>query len=266
LQYLLGSVDIPEAAYEDNARLIIEWLRQLKLDDPELQKKIGLERIMAWVGDQLTVDRLRNLFRFRAEDDNSFDRLDWLIVSAGWLHISMAFANSIHKQHLGTSKGRGLSAVFDTLGRKGLQSSKTQGPFFHDLDETLHIIAEAQVRELWLQVGGVKDLAELRQKGPEDLLKLAEKIVSNHASSAALVMRRARNQKDELKEQSIMFLRDVLPYIMLRSAIERGDVGLMEDMIPQMLFGFIGRRNSKYAIEMLELLQALNRDWPPEIR
>ncbi|KAJ7222322.1 hypothetical protein GGX14DRAFT_326506, partial [Mycena pura] len=162
LQFLLGTVDIPEAAYEDNSRLITEWLRQLKLDGKELQKKIGLERVMAWIGDQLTVDRLRNLFRFRAEDDNSFERLDWLVVPAGWLHISMAFANSIHKQHLGTSKGRGLSAAFDQLQRKGLQSSKTQGPFFHDLNETLHIIAEAQVRELWLVVGKVTNLADLR--------------------------------------------------------------------------------------------------------
>ncbi|KAK7059555.1 hypothetical protein R3P38DRAFT_3167995 [Favolaschia claudopus] len=254
IQYLLGTVDIPEAAYEDNARLINEWLKQLGLNDPEIHKKIGLERVMAWVGDQLTVDRLRNLIRFRAEDDNSFERLDWLIPPPGWLHICMAFANSIHNQHLGSPKGRGLSAAFDLLQRKGLQSSKTQGPFFHDLNETLHIIAEAQIRELWLEVGGVANLGDLRQKTPEELYKLAEKIVSDHASS------------DELKEQSIMFLRDVLPYILLRTAIKRGDVGLMEDMIPHMLFRFIGGKHNKYAIEMLELLQGLHRDWPPEVR
>ncbi|KAJ6582640.1 hypothetical protein DFH09DRAFT_1439496 [Mycena vulgaris] len=265
LQFLLGTVDIPEVAYEDNSRLINELLQQLKLDSKALQKKIGLDRIMAWVGDQLTVDQLRNLFRFRAEDDNSFERLDWLVVPAGWLHICMAFGNSIHKQHLGTSKGRGLSAAFDQLQRKGLQSSKTQGPFFHDLNETLHIIAEAQVRELWPLVGKVKSLAELRQRSPEDLHKLAAEIVSQHASSAALVTLRAKNGKDELKEQSVIFLRDVLPYILLRAAIKRGDVGLMEDMIPQLLSRFVAGRNSKYSIERLELLQGLNRDWPPQV-
>ncbi|KAK7006789.1 hypothetical protein R3P38DRAFT_3325890 [Favolaschia claudopus] len=129
LQYLLGT--------DDNARLINEWLHQLGLDaTPELQKKIGLEQVMVWVG----VDRLRNLARFRAEDDNSFERSDWLVSPPGWLHICMVFANSIHKQHIGTSKGRGLSAAFSALGRKGLEKTKTQGPFFHDLDETLHLI------------------------------------------------------------------------------------------------------------------------------
>ncbi|KAF8177824.1 hypothetical protein K438DRAFT_1605927 [Mycena galopus ATCC 62051] len=112
LQYLLGTGNIPEASYEDNANLIEEWLRQLGLNSLEWQKKIALKKIMAWVGDQLTVDRLRNLFRFRGEDDNSFERLDWLVTPPRWLHIQMVFANSLHKQHLGTSKGRGLSAAF----------------------------------------------------------------------------------------------------------------------------------------------------------
>ncbi|KAK6981186.1 hypothetical protein R3P38DRAFT_2893991 [Favolaschia claudopus] len=116
----------------------------------------------------------------------------------------MVFANSIHKQHIGTSKGRGLSAAFSALGRKGLEKTKTQGPFFHDLDETLHIIAEAQFRELWLLVGGVSNLADLRRKSPAELYKLAEKIVSEHASSTALAMNRAKKQVDELKEQSII--------------------------------------------------------------
>ncbi|KAK7012455.1 hypothetical protein R3P38DRAFT_3019300, partial [Favolaschia claudopus] len=196
LQYLLGTVDIPEASYEDNSKLINEWLRQLGLDSPERQKKIGLEQVMAWVGDQLTVDRLRNLYRFRAEDDNSFQRLDWLITPPGWLHIQMAFANSIHKQHLGTPKGRGLSAAFDILKRRGLQTSQTEGPFFHDLSETLHIIAEAQVRELWLEVGHVSNLKELRQRSPEQLYSMAETIFSLHASNHALANLKRKSVTD----------------------------------------------------------------------
>ncbi|KAK7007604.1 hypothetical protein R3P38DRAFT_2644943 [Favolaschia claudopus] len=265
LQYLLGTLNIPEASYEDNSRLIIEWLKQLGYSDDHAQKKLGLEQVMAWVGDQLTVDRLRNLFRFRAEDDNSFERLDWLLFPPGWLHIQMAFANSIHKQHLGTAKGRGLSAAFDILKRRGLQTQRTQGTFFHDLDETLHIIVEAQIRELWMHVGKTTDLQDLRQKTPAELVKLADEILGSHASSAALVQMRVKPQNDEVKTQSIMFLRDTLPYILLRSAVKHGDVGLMEDMIPLMLFRFIGGKNNNYSGEMFELLQGFHREWPPEI-
>ncbi|KAJ7666792.1 hypothetical protein DFH06DRAFT_1294986 [Mycena polygramma] len=265
LQYLLGTLSIPEASYEDNARIILEWLRQMNSDLPDTEKKIGLEQVQVWVGDQLTVDRLRNLFRFRAEDDNSYERLDWLVVPPGWLHIQMAFANSLHKQHLGTAKGRGLSAAFDVIVRKGLQSAATQGPFFHDLNEALHIIAEAQIREVWLEIGKVTNLKELRNKTPEELHDLAGKIVAEHASSGALVRMKLKPRPDELKTQSIMFLRDVLPYILLRSAVKHGDIGFMEDMIPFMLFRFIGGKNTNYTGEMLELHQGLHKEWPPEL-
>ncbi|KAK7036826.1 hypothetical protein R3P38DRAFT_3480578 [Favolaschia claudopus] len=60
-----------------------------------------------------------------------------------------------------------------------------------------------------------------------------------------------------------MFLCDVLPYILLRTAIKHGDVGLMEDLISEMLYRFVGGNNSKY--QMLELLQGLNREWPREL-
>ena len=45
---------------------------------------------------------------------------------------------------------------------------------------------------------------------------------------------------------------------MLDHTIKQGDVGLMEDMLPTLIFRFMGGGNSKYAIEVLELLQGLH--------
>ena len=42
LQYLLGTVNIPEASYEDNSHSVIEWLWQLKVEDAEMQQKLGM--------------------------------------------------------------------------------------------------------------------------------------------------------------------------------------------------------------------------------
>ncbi|KAF7312767.1 hypothetical protein MIND_00291800 [Mycena indigotica] len=63
-QYLLGSVNITETSYEDHVKLIVEWLKQLGIEVPEEQKKLGLEKLIAWCGDQLTIDRLRGLLAF----------------------------------------------------------------------------------------------------------------------------------------------------------------------------------------------------------
>lgn len=53
-------------------------------------------------------------------DYNSFDRCNYLILVAGWLHTMMAYANSLHKQYLGTTVGRGLHHAIVLLKHKGL--------------------------------------------------------------------------------------------------------------------------------------------------
>jgi hypothetical protein len=111
-------------------------------------------------------------------------------------------------------------------------------------------------------------LEDLHCQSPEVLVALAEQIVQEHASSSALehIDARPENQRDEVKRQTIMWNRDILQYIVLDQAVKHGDVGLMEDSLPQLLFRFIGGKNSNYSIEVLELLQGLHREWPLEIK
>lgn len=115
LQYLLGSVGIPEAKYEDNLTLVDIWLAQLGWDTPEKQQELSKSRAVVWVGDQLTVDRLRGLFKYRAQEANAYERLDFSVFVFGWLHLQMAFANALHKQYKGTSQSRGLKQAFQLL-------------------------------------------------------------------------------------------------------------------------------------------------------
>ena len=77
---------------------------------------------------------------------------------------------------------------------------------------------------------------------------------------------KTKTDRDELLRQSAMWNRDVLRYLELHEAMKKGDIGRMEDMLPYLLFRFIGGRNSKYAIEILELLQALHLEWPADLR
>lgn len=92
--------------------------------------------------------------------------------------------------------------------------------------------------------------------------------MADHASSLEMEKMKARpkDKRDPIKQQTIMWNRDILQYIVLDHAIKHGDVGLMEDMLPHLLFRFLGGRNSNYAQEVLELLQSLHREWPPEVR
>lgn len=169
-QYILGTAAIEEASYDGNDKVVEEWFRQLHLNSDEEKLKTGLERIIPWVGDQMTVERLRGLWRYRHEDFNSFDRMDYMIPIFGWFHLVMAFANSLHKQYLGTSAGiGGLRQAIDVLKRKGLRTVSTKGPFWHHLNEALHHIGEAHLRASWLAISGATCIADLKQKTPAEL-------------------------------------------------------------------------------------------------
>lgn len=213
------------------------------------------------------MSRLRGLFRFLAEDLNSYERLDYMVPVFGWFHLLMAVANLLHRQYYGTSAGvGGLRHAFDLLERKGLATQSTKGPFWHHLDEALHHISEAHFRACWLKVGGIQSLAELTSKSPVEPRALAMQILNNLASRHAVENQSAKLKPDEQLRQQIMWNSDVLLYIELRDAIRAGDVGQMEDVLPTLLFRFGGGGNSNYAIEVLELIQGMRKEWPESIR
>ena len=51
LQYLLGSLNIPEVSYADNERLVDQWLHQLGIDTPEARQQLSQNKVITWVGD-----------------------------------------------------------------------------------------------------------------------------------------------------------------------------------------------------------------------
>ncbi|KAI0744525.1 hypothetical protein C8Q76DRAFT_804787 [Earliella scabrosa] len=267
-QFVLGTVHIDEASYDGTDDLIKEWLRQLKLDTPEELRRMGDERVLVWIGDQLTVDRLRGLANLHGEDDNGYDRLDWLVTVFGWFHLQMAFANSLHRQYFGSGTSKGLRAAFALLNRKGLQSVQIKGTFHHHLHEGILHVAEAHIRDCWSEVSGVEKLNELRDRSPEELVALAERLVDEYASNEAVedLEEKPEGQSDDVMRQAVMWNRDVLYYLVLQRAMKTGDVGLMEDLLPHLFFRFCGGGNHKYAVEILELLQGLHKEWTNEVK
>ncbi|KAF7334750.1 hypothetical protein MSAN_02373500 [Mycena sanguinolenta] len=267
--FILKTSTFEEASYEGTLNVMNDTFHQLLLNSTVEQKRTATHRVIAWMGDQLTVERLRGMWKYRHEDHNSFDRLDYMIPVFGWFHLVMACANSIHKQYLGTSAVVGsLRQAFDLLKRKGLITQSTKGPFWHHLDEAIHHISEAHFRASWLDIGKVENLADLKSKSPGKLRELAEKLVKKYASREALneMENMLPADPDGVYQQWTMFNMDVLPYLHLREAIKSGDIGRIEDLLPTLLFRFAGSGSPKYTIELLELFQGLHREWPEVLR
>jgi hypothetical protein len=265
-QYMLDTVHMEEASYDGNARVLKEWWRQLKFDIPAAIKQL-CKKAIVWVGDQLTVSRIRGLQRFRSQDPNPYQRLEFVRSIFGWFHAQIAFESSLHDQYYGTELGFGLVQAFDLLKRKGLHAPSIKGNFHHDIKEALDHVAQARFRDLWCCVGGVEKLEDLRSRQPQELHDLASEIVRQFASTEALQDLATQEENvDELLYQSVQMARDLLVYLELDAAIKIGDVGRIQDILPRLLFRFVGGKNKNYAIEILELLQALHRERPTEFK
>jgi len=117
-QHTLPTEHICESTYKGNDEVVFTHHKCVGLDSPEEMKETGLNRVIVWVGDQLTVSRLRGLVNFRSHNDNSFERMDYLIPSFGWFHLQMAFATSLHSQYYGKKGSYGFSHAFDVMGKR----------------------------------------------------------------------------------------------------------------------------------------------------
>ena len=260
-QYMLDLLHIDEVSYEGNDRVLEEWFRQLKLTAKG-------DQLVLWAGDQLTVSRIRGLKRFHCMDLNSHDRLEFLKPIFGWFHAQMAIEHSLHSQYWGTRAGHGLVHTFELLNRKGLSSPSIQGVFHQNIKEGLTHVAAARFRDVWCTVGKVKDLKALNKLTPELLEGMATKIVHEFASVRALhsISGKPSDAQDDVLLQAILWNKDILDYLNLNDAVSSGDVELIQDLLPCLLFRFVGGSNSKYVLEVLELIQGLHQEWPEDLR
>ena len=260
-QYMLDLLHIDEVSYEGNDHVLEEWFRQLKLGAKG-------DQLVIWAGDQLTVSRIRGLKRFRCMDLNSHDRLEFLKPVFGWFHAQMAVEHSIHSQYWGTRAGHGLVHAFELLNRKGLSSPSIQGVFHQNIKDGLTHVAAARFRDVWCTVGRVESLKDLNELDPDQLEAMAINIVHKFASVRALhsMSSKPHDEHDDVLSQAILWNKDILDYLILNDAISSGNIGIIQDILPRLLFRYVGGTNSKYALEVLELIQGLHREWPEDLQ
>jgi hypothetical protein len=274
-QYIMPAVRQEVTSWEGNDRIaqhVFHALSSSDLNTMEGRKQFADESLIFWLGDQLTVARLRGVFEQHCGEFNSYDRYNNVDSHIGWLHESMAFAKSLHANFGGNGNDHGLFHAFKVMERKHLHNPATAGPFFHHLDEGIEHTLESLVSTLWLVVSHKEKLADLHLCSPEELHAFAERIYSRYASNRALErfdaqqMTLESGREDALRRKMMLMTRDLLVYRLGRNAQTYGDVGLLRSLLPQHLYRFVGSgQNGNYAHEILELIQKLEREYTPEM-
>ena len=267
--HTLSAVRIDESTIDGNAEVIEEYIEKLLGFNDKTGRAFIRDILIPWLGDCMTIARARTLHEQLSDKENSYDRHEWQVLIIALFHMLMTFAKSLYEQYKCTDTGIGLAqAINKLLNRRHLATMSTKGTFYHHLDELLHHVGIAQFECAWLTVVGVDDLAELRQRRPDELIALAERIRVDLASTRAVFNhdKLPEERQDQYFRQSLHFNRDLLDYYIFDNAIKVGDIGVIEAMFPRLLFRFVGASNHNYTNEVLELLQGLNKEWPEELR
>lgn len=157
---------------------------------------------------------------------------------------------------------------------------------FHDLDELIQHAVEARILACWMKKVGLTETSDLGEwdPRPQEIRRIAEEIVREFASLEALPhgelpKKPSTSEPNEpppdsedsegsqrtIFENGVRCLRDGLIYCLLRSSIRTGDVGTIEDLIPLLAIMFKGGNHPKYTTVMLETLQQLKYEYPPEL-
>lgn len=267
-QFMLPTTNIDESTYSGNSQVIPDVMKHLELDTGAEYIRLTLERLVLWVGDQMTVQRCRKVQNFRRESINGFHRWESLIFIFGGFHAIMALGHSILEGFRGSSVGATFGADMILLSRTGLQKlAGKKWLDFHTVDEFLLHEAEAHFGGLFMHLTNSETGADisswLEKHDVTDMYNLAETCLTNHASSGALAVDKSG---DQMRQLVIKHQRELLLYYSVRRAYKHGDVDRIEALLPELLFFYLGSGNSNYAEEVFEFLQLLKHETTPAVR
>ena len=168
--------------------------------------------------------------------------------------------NDDFEDTLGLSKDTWVALLLHHRpGKKRISHDK---PNFHDLDELLRHVFDAMVLLIWK----TKLKTELPVKASKQpsypsmgVKDKVDDIIDQYLKSVKL-----RNMENQQSINAALFIRDMLFYIELGSAIKAGDVGRIEETIRWLTLSFQAGGNKNYANELLRLHCGLFHSWKNE--
>ncbi|KAF9518369.1 hypothetical protein BS47DRAFT_1420389 [Hydnum rufescens UP504] len=159
-----------------------------------------------------------------------------------------------------------LATYINLLGLNRLGSAK---PDHHLLERLVLQVYKGHILAAWVQISGFHAIEEFAASKPDRnlLSQLGERIAHRYIGAPSKTAFRTSaddpTTTDEIFRQCVLFNRDAAIYLELKNAIQLGDFGRVEDLIPTMICIFCGGGSPNYANELLHLLQNLKYSWLP---
>ena len=261
IQFPLTVVEIDESTIEGNRENLEEMMQLLEFT-PEQASELKIPTS----GDQMTCSRIRSSAEEREADRSPYHRGTVWVPIPGGFHVMLNWLRMMLKVYRGSPADNGaLARYIDVLDLKRLRNSE---PDHFLLERLIREVYYGHVLACWVEVSGFPTLEAFRASKPshETLRRLAVSIVDKFIGAPSEASFLSDDQDpastDETFRSACLFNRDAAIYFEMKSATKRGDFGRIEDLLPLLVCGFRGGGCTKYAHEMLHLLQNLKYSWP----
>ncbi|PPR05788.1 hypothetical protein CVT26_010162 [Gymnopilus dilepis] len=296
--YPLRATTIEEASVDGNLAVHDDvYTVQLGLDPDKL-----CEKAIPSFNDQLTNARIRGAQDVRRKDVSPWERREIFQLGFGTFHLIMNLIWNVLSVHRGTVQQEGsLSYFFSVLQKKRLGSDH---PDYHTLLTALTQVLEGLILNAWRQECGPLQEFAASNPAPEFLLQKAYEIADKYtipkrtfpASNPKYPLKDLNmdnidsNESDEDQSDSestgcsqsesddsdtpsqfdtayqniVLLTRDMLYVIELVNAVQTGDFGRVEDILPVLACMFRGSGSNNYSTEILHLLHNIKNVWTPE--
>ncbi|KZV85308.1 hypothetical protein EXIGLDRAFT_681944 [Exidia glandulosa HHB12029] len=265
----LRTAPIDEASITGNIDVVNEIHKQLKLDpnSPEFLAKLRI-----FLGDQLTISRIRSVIGARAGHERDAEGWRWAKPIPAFFHTDMAGVSCVLTEHWGKGSRDPGSLSFDNivLDRKPIVT--TSLPPFHTCRHLIFTSLYARVLSCLQKNTGASSLDECAKSilTWDELQTQAKALYSTYASTRKVAeLRREREhggKGDVVFENSSLLLRDSLGIRTFSRLIKSGRSGHIILALKWFALVFKAGGCPKYAREMLYLIHHLQRVWPAAFR
>ncbi|TFY60049.1 hypothetical protein EVG20_g7564 [Dentipellis fragilis] len=264
------AMDINESSTKGNIDVIENLLKQGNISETGDGETVAIgDHVVLIHGDLATVERILSTLQSRGIEARAWQRLQSMLTIPGLFHLKMACTEAIHRIHIEPKEAQ-RDPDNSMMKYASILQSKETGklgtkPGFRRMHEIIQHVGIALCLDCWrvnasqmnraCRPESLEDFARLRPEW-EDIVLMSHNLASEFVAGNRLSEIRTGKPggRNVVFENAIIRNRDLLLYEEISWAMNRGDIGSVEDCIVPWSVIFRACGKHKYAHHMQHFL------------
>ena len=274
-------MDLNQSKVSSNISAIEQMYAQAGVGDPHDADVTSLEDFVTIVhGDLGTYEKVLSALRRRSVEDNEYNRLQGVVFAIGLFHFKMAAADAIWRIYMTNAKSRTDSTSFGRiLGKLRPQDSSrliANAKFRQQHELIYHILTVLQLDCWRIEVHrrtGFASLEEWAASKPAlaDIEEIADYLSCHYLEGEYEVdlfkmQCQRKEHRDEERRNIMRTHHHLLLYLELCYALNAGDIGRFESLVPPWIQIFRATGKHKYGNYTLRFMHSLYFIYPERLR